>query len=450
MAGGQALNTLVDMFLATTPTTLTSVKMIENEAQFRSTFLYQVMRAHDMSQQVQGGSEIQDFVYFDEVNSASDYQPMEEFAPQLSQHLTRWSVPWRFTQVNEVFNKHEKGLQNIGQLNRGARAMVFKDLIWGKWMNVITSLNNHLERGFFLTPTPGAMEATSGKTPYSIFATITEWGTIPTAAISSGVGTRPLGFTTVQGIDPNVQLKWRNPLEFYTDVVGRPGLAAPIVASSAPLAPTSRWSGYSAFMRMYKRLTFEPLAIRPEYGSPQEPGGFIFTSLRGCSLYELNGGNRGDFLRAKANDPSTTMGGGNGELSYQGIPVRYVEKMDTAVVWVGGAASANAGEFDGTTDENGGAVQNPDSSGPRFVFNNPSKYKKIVHAEHWLEEETPPSSQTQPFDRVVYFDNWHNNICRSRRKAGGVVAPGFNANAVNAGTPTPAPFEDTDFTSLGI
>jgi len=59
MAGGQALNTLVDLFLATSPTTLTAIKMIENEASFRTTLLRQIMRAHDMSQQIQGGSEIQ-------------------------------------------------------------------------------------------------------------------------------------------------------------------------------------------------------------------------------------------------------------------------------------------------------------------------------------------------------------------------------------------------------
>jgi hypothetical protein len=426
MAGGQALNTLVDLFLATSPATLTAIKMIENEASFRTTLLRQVMQAHDMSQQVQGGSSIQDFVYFDEVNSASDYQPMEEFAPQLAQHLTSWSVPWRFTQVNEVFNKHEKGLQNVGQLNKGARAMVYKDIIWAKWMNVITSLNNHLERGFFLAPNTATMEATGGKVPYSLFATLTEFGAV--IADTKPTGTVPPGFTTIQGINPTTQPKWRNPVEFYSGAV-------------VPAPGTARWGGYSAFMKMHRRLSFESLVIRPEYGSPQDIGGaFIFASLRGMALYEANGGSRGDFLRGKVNDPSITLGGA--ELQYQGIPVRYVEKMDTAVVWTGNSGAANAGEFDATTDEAGAATQNPDSSGPRFVWVNPSKYKKIVHAEHWLEEETPPSSQTQPFDRVVYFDNWHNNVCRTRRKAGGIVSPAYLTGTT--------PYEDVDFTALGI
>ena len=430
MAGGQALNTLVDLFLATTPTTLTSIKMIENEASFKTTLLRQIMQAHDMSQQVQGGAAIQDFIYFDEVNSATDYQPMEEFAPQLSQHLTRWEVPWRFTQVNEVFNKHEKGLQNIGQLNKGARAMVMKDIIWAKWMNVITSLNNHLERGFFLAPNAAQMEGNTGKVPYSLFCTLTEFGA--TAGVAP-TGTVPPGFTTIQGINPTTQPKWRNPVEFYHNVVPPPG--------------TARWTGYTSFMRMHKRLSFETLVIRPEYGSPSEPKGFIFTSMTGMALYEANGGSRGDFLRGKVNDPSITLGGA--ELSYQGIPLRYVEKMDTAVVWAGNTAADNAGEFDDTVDEAGAATQNPDSSGPRFVWVNPSKYKKIVHSEHWLEEETPPASQTQPFDRVVYFDNWNNNVCRTRRKAGGIVTPGLFTGVDNAGAAGDGlVMEDADFASV--
>jgi len=406
MAGGMPLDNLVDLFNATSQAILTPENWIINEPQFRTTLLRQIMKAHDMIEQVQGGDSISDFIYFDESSTYADYEVNEVFTPHLDNHLTSWSIPWRFTKVDLSFAKQEKGLQNVGQLNRGARAMVFKRIIYAKWMNAFTSLNNGFERGLFAQPNATTMEATGGKTPYSVFVTIHQFGA---TAGSKPTATVPPGFTTIQQINPTTQARWRNPVEFYTDILP---------------TTTTRWTGWTAMMKLYTRLAFEDLVIHPEYGEPQEPDGFIMTSVRGLALIQANIAPTGDFLRSKVYDPGVAVKTGPGlGFSYQGVPIRYVEKMDTAEVWPGSSGTVFAGEFDSTTTESGAATNNPDQNGPRFVFIVPKYYNKVVHSEHFLEQEPAITPPYQPFNRIIYFDNWHNNCCRSRQRAGGVVAP---------------------------
>lgn len=409
MAGGIQLSALVDLFLATSQAVLTGENFILNEAQPRRTILRQIMKAHDMVDMLQGGDSITDQVIFDEDSTYSAYNPLEPKAPRLGNHLTEISVQWALSDAHVTFSKHEKGLNMASQLKRGARAMVFKKIIKAKWSNLFVSINRGMERELMATPVNGTMETvtTGTRVPYSIFATITEFGSDLTTPNPTGI--LPPGFTTVQTINSTTQPRWRNPVEFYAD-----GL------TEIDAGGTANWDGFDAFQVMADRLGWEDLAIRPEYGEAEDPEAFYICSKNGKKLYSHATRRSNDYLR---HGPSNAAYPG---LNYDGAPIKWIEAMDTAVVWSSAitGTGVNSGENDGTLDENGVATQNPFSKGPRFVCIVPKYFKKIVHSEHFLEEETPPPSVFQPYQRTVFFDCWHQNFNRSRQRAGGVIMPG--------------------------
>ncbi len=406
MAGGVQLQNLVDLFLATSQAMVTGESFILNEAQPRKTLLRQIMKAHDMMDMIQGGDTITDQVIFDEDSTYGAYNPMEQKTPRLGNHLTEISVNWAFSDAHVTFSKHEKGLNMASQLKSGARAMVFKNIIKAKWSNVFISINRGMERELFAQPNSATMETLVGnvtRVPYSVFASLHEFGA--TAAAPSA--TVPPGFTTIQTVNPTTFPKWRNPVEFYGD-----GSAEIFAAGVGP-----RWDGWTAMSSMYDRLDFESLTIRPEYGEPSNPEGFIMTSKAGKRIVEDATRHANNYTRQGPFDA------GQIGINYNGVPIKWVEAMDFAEVWSDAAGTGFAGENDDTLTEAGAATANPLFEGPRFVWIVPKYFKKIVHSEHFLEEETPPANVYQPYARTVFFDCWHQNFNRSRQRAGGVITP---------------------------
>ncbi len=415
MAGIQ-LSALVDLFLGTSQAVLTGENFIRNETAPRNTLLRQIMKSHDMEEMLQGGDMITDQVMFDEDSTYGPYNVLEPKAPRLSNHMTELSVQWALSDAHVTFSKHEKGFNMASQLNRGARAMVFKKIIKAKWSNLFVSINKGMDRELMAQPNNGTMETvtTGTRVPYSIWCAIHTFG----ATAASPTATVNPGFTTFQTV-PSTQALWRNPVEFYRD--GKAEIAGPAAAAGNPQG----WDGFLAFTTLYDRLSWEELAIRPEYGETVDPECFIICSQKGKRLVQYASQRNQDFTR-HGTDSVTYPGMGNsgrGGINFEGVPIKWIERMDTAVVWPDAAGTGFAGENDATLDENGVAAADPDTQGPRFVFIAPKFWKKIVHSEHFLEEETPPASVSQPYLRTVFFDCWHQNWCHSRQKAGGVVAP---------------------------
>lgn len=402
--GGIYLNALVDLFLGTSQAVLTAENYLLNETQPRNTLLYEFMRAHDMEDMIRGGDQITDQIILDEDSTYGAYNVLEERTPRLGNHLTEISVPWAFTDAHVTFSKHEKGLNRASDMKRSARNIVFKNIIKAKWSNLYISINKGMEKEFFAQPNYNTMEAatpTGKRVPMSLFATVHEFGA---TAADPNAGMPP-GFTTVQQVSSTTKPRWRNPVAYYADGATEIDVAG------------SRWDGFEAFMEMYDRLCFEELAIRPEYGEKCMPEGFIITSLNGKKLYTHAVAHSNDFLR---HGPSN---GAYPGINYEGVPIKWKEAMDTAIVWPATSGAAFGGENNNTVDADGAATTDPDVEGPRFVWLVPKYYKKIVHSDYFMDEEAPPPSVTQPYVRTVYFDCWHQNWNRSRQRAGGVVAP---------------------------
>ena len=404
MAGIQ-LSALVDTFLGTSQAVLTGENFILNERQRNNYLLYMIMKNYDMEEMLHGGDTITDQIILDEDGTYGPYNVLEQKTPRLSNHLTEFTMQWALTDAHVTFSKHEKGLNQASNLKKGARAMVFKKIIKAKWSNLLVNVNNGMEKEFYAQPNASTMETvTSGtRVPYSIFCTITEHGALSTD--NQPFGTTPGGFgNTIQGIDQSANPRWRNPVEFYAD------------GETEINTASGNWDGFQAFSVMYDRLRFDQLAIRPEYGETEEPEGFIQCSRKGKSLVEFAQRGLNDHTRHGKSDAAYPG------LNYNGIPIRWVESMDKAVVWDDGS-SGFAGENDNTLDEAGVSGGTPTNEGPRYVWLIPKYFKKYIHSEHFMEQETPPASVYQPYQRTVFFDCWHQNGTRSRLRGGGVISP---------------------------
>jgi hypothetical protein len=403
---GVHLNAFVDLFLGTSQAVLTGPNFILNETQPRNTLLWEFMRAHDMEEMLQGGDTITDQIILDSDNTYGAYNPMEVREPHLSNHLTEVSINWAFTDAYVLFSKHEKGLAQASSLNRGARSYVFKNAIKAKWSNLFININKGMNNEFFATPDFNTMEATTpvGKrVPMSLFVTTTEHGALTTE--TNPTGKMPPGFTTVQGVSTTLKPLWANPVEFY-------------VEGKAEIITNQRWDGFQAMQSLLDRMDFQALPIRPEYGTVSRPDGFFICSKKGKQLFTYATAKSNDFTR---HGPSNAAYPG---LNFDGVPLLWKEGMDTAAVWRDATSLLYAGENDDTLDVDGAATTNPEFAGPRFVAVVPRWYKKIMHSEHFLEQETPPASDTQPYHRTVWFDCWHNNWNSARQRATGVVSPG--------------------------
>jgi hypothetical protein len=404
-----ALSGFLDLFLATSQAILTGENYLLNETQPRNSLLRLIMKAHDMTDMLQGGDVITDQVIFDSDTSYAAYNPLTQRTPAISNYLTEISVGWAFSDANVTFSKHEKGLNQASSLNRGARSYVFKNIIKAKWSALFVGINKGMERELFAQPNNATMETVVGNTtrvPYSFFCTIHEFGAVNTD--TNPTATVPPGFTTIQTVNPTTQPLWRNPVEFY---------AGNRTTMDAAAGTSANWDGFESFSAMYDRLRYEELAIRPEYGEPYDPEGFIITSKNGKKLYEhaIRRGN--DYLRNGSANPAYPG------LNYDGVPVLWRESMDTANAYSDAAGTGFAGENDATTDVDGAATANPLIEGPRFVWFVPKYFRAILHSEHFLEEERPPASVYQPYVNTIYFDCWHQYFNRSRQRAGGMVVP---------------------------
>lgn len=400
--GGIRLDALVDAFVATGAAVLTGEDFILNDTQRNNSLLKKVMGSNDMEDMLRGGDSITDQLILEDDSNYGAYNVLQERSPRLTNHLQEYTLQWATTDASVTISKHEKGLNQSSLYNKKGRAQVIKNIITAKWSAAYMGINKGMEREYFAQPVVGTMETvtTGTRVPYSIFASIHIFGATLTEAFPTA--TVNPGWTTIQGLNPTTFPNWRNPVEGY-------GTTAP--------SPTALWPGFGAASRMWRRLHFEELAIKPEYGPAEDPEAFIYCSSKGYTQWE-------DAQRS-AND-QTRHGkseAGYPGLTYNGVPLIWLESMDKANVWPATGGTAFGGENDNTTDEEGVATTNPDIQGPKYLWLVPKFFRKYIHSEHFLEMETPPQSVTQPYVRTIYLDCWHQNGNRSRKRSGGIMTP---------------------------
>ena len=388
-AGGSSLAAFIDFFRTTGPLIFTRVDDVVNEATLRTYILSRILGSSDMLEMVQGGESIRDDIFLSEVSSYEHYHPNDEFDYENPQVVTQWSVPWRFSKVDLVFTDHEIGL-NSGDLNAGAMFHQFKRLKRIKEQNMWTSLCNGMENDLFAQPNNASMEAAGGKVPYSLGVFINEF-----------TNTVPPGFTTIQGINPATETRWRNHTETYAEL------------------PAVGWDLFTAFSRTYYSLRYEQMPKRPEMGEATSSPGFIMCGIDGISNYEDGLRiNQDTFVTSGRQDPAFATPG------YRGIPLLYIDLLDQVALYDDGSAGF-AAENTGKTDRDGNALTDPNFDGARYWWITPRYLRKVIKRDRFLHEEGPLQPTRQPFTRIMVVDTWHNNVVRSRQRHA-LVSPSAN------------------------
>lgn len=371
-------------FMASTgPAFLTSAEDVINEA-VKNTYTYpRLARGHSLQDMVQGGTQIQDTIFFSEKTTYERYDPNAEFEYSNPQTGTTWTVPWRFATANVSWTKHEIGL-NTGQLSKKARFQQYKTLKRQKHQNLWTDICNSMDDELWAAPDYSAMEATAGKAPFSIPTYVNEY--------TNGV---PNGWTgtNVMGIDTATQSSWVPGQLTYDGTADPFGTTAEI---------------FGVFSKMMRSLKFDRLPKKPEYSDKTTSPHFIACSLSGIVNYEH---------ALRVNQDEFRGGGGGqdpdyGSPMFRGVPLDYISALDTAAVYDGAGSD---GIF---YNESGGGV----NTGPRFYFLNGEYLRNVVHADNYCVMSDPFSPSKQPWTKVQVFDQWNNLVCRSRQRHG-LVSP---------------------------
>ncbi len=402
-ATGSSITVFLDFLNTTGISIFSGVNDIVNDA-MRQTYMLKYFMAGKTAQELlQGGSTINDDIYLTADSSAVDYNVNTEFDYRIRDVLQQWSIPWRFTSDHYAFTEHQIEL-NTGNLATGARHHMYKSYKRSMEQNLATGLINFLDDHFYAQPSTADMEAATGLQPYSIIpfihensfvalatgATVGYAGTIPAALDLNGTV-----WTTIMGINPAVETGWQNPVALYS-TYGNAAAGADI---------------FDAFEGLYTLLHFDALPWRPEMGKASMLAGgnaFIAASLKGKTNYVKSLiSSKDSFLQH--NDPSIPG------PQYMGVPMVYIRRKDTAVVYPTAAAAGAS-----TEEDQAGA----DNAGPRYEFINTNFTKKVFHSRRYMYVKPPFFPDHQPFNLIVIADTWHNNFSRSRLRGGGVVAPG--------------------------
>lgn len=354
---GASLSSFTDFFThATGPAYLTGPDSIINDAQLRNYETYDLLSR--AKKNIQGGNEIKDAILFSDPGTAATYLPGDQATIANVPGLSTITVPWRFIRVYATWNEKEI------MLNEAKGGDVFdqyKRLKNFKWQQAYTSLANKLERLLFATPANASMEASSGQEPYSIRATVT----------SDGLA--PAGFTTVQGINPTTESKWRNQTASYT--------------AASPFDPTAGIIG--GFDEMGQLVKFKSPAISADGAS------FTNSNLADCVVLTNREGREkymqalraaNDFTRVGPQDPSYTS------PVYDGVKVVASEVLDDLSVFTAGS--------------------------PGFYFLNMNFIKLFVHESKWMEKGEPMKFPDKPDTCVCWIDCWGNSFNQSRQRHG--------------------------------
>ena len=349
-----------------------------------------------MLDMVQGGDQIQDTIFFDEVSTWQRYDPNVEITYDNPQTGVTWTVPWSFAYAYISWTKHELGL-NKDTTTAKYRAQRYKAVMWQKHQNLKTDICNSMEAELWAAPDFDTMENTSPtgpRVPYSIPCFITEdSGGIPLNSSASAWG------TTVMNINVANEPKWDNQRETYT------------FADTSALAAAELFAPMS---RLMHNLKFDRLPKSPEYSDKSTSPHFIGTTLTGLANYEFALRVNQDTFRGVGKNSGQDPDYNN--PTFRGVPLDRIETLETAALYDNGSSAL--------------AVEaSADLAGPRYYFVNGEYLKLIVHSENYLVSTEPMTPVGQPFNRVQVYDCWNNMICRSRRRHG-ILSP--SADTTNA------------------
>ena len=382
---GTALANFNDFMKVTGPKYLTSAEDVINEAVKNTYILGRFLRGKGMDTSIQSGKTINDSIFFDESSTYDHYKPNATFSWSNPQVINDLEINWRFSVDHMSWTDQEVELNVPGGLSVSAQKVAYKKLKRIKEMRLWTSFLNGMENDLWAQASGSAseMETSTGALPYSIPAFISEHdGTTGTTYVPWASD------TTIQGINPANESKWRNQVSRYD--------------YDDPDDSDGDQDGLlDKFDEMFLKVQFTPPATKQEYFEKDNLNRqFICCSRSGINLYKRMLRDANDSLVSKQ-DPSYNM------PQYSGIDLVYVASLDTATI-------------NGTTPSALESGATPD--GARYWWLNGNYMTPVYHARRYMEKHDPMRDPNQPFTTVQPVDCWWNLFCNSRQRQG-IICP---------------------------
>lgn len=386
--GGAYLSAFTDFMQTTDPLTLTSASDFINEAALRNYTLSRFIDGFDMTEMLQGGTKIRDFIMRTDASTFTFYKSGASFSWQNPQVMTSWEAPWRFGLDQMAWNEAEVLLQggDFDRMTNDAMFDVFKSIKKKLEARMWTSMMNGMEAALWSKPNKDTMEAANGDVPYSIPALVNE---STNGLFTDGTTT----WTTVQQLDPTTETYW------------------------VPVRLTYNYSDYLdtnntqdglilGFERMIHKLSYSLPPRGTEFFEVSQKRQFIATSLGGVIVYK-------DALR-KTNDRgyvSNPQDPAYLRPQFAGFDVQEFESLENAAIYPGSTP--------GTTVTYSSAT----AAGPRYYFINSEYVRMFFHSQNYFERRAvrEPTDQVGSYAQPV--TTWYNLLARSRRRGTGILYP---------------------------
>lgn len=241
---------------------------------------------------------------------------------------------------------------------------------------------NGMEAALFAYPSATAMEADAGKVAYSLLAFLDEIGT----------DHHWPGFTTVMGVDPATETRWRNKIKTYDSA-----------------NPFDEETGIIAGM--------DDLFLQVEYTAPETASEYfendtlrkmkILTNREGTTKYKQALRRANDRL-VSPQDPAYNS------PVYSGVPVKYIASLDTALADQESAVAGTARAWQ--------------AGAPRYLFLNFNYIFPFFHSNQYMVSTGPiRGGVRQPDSWAVYKFVYYNIFLRSRQRQGVLTPVGFTS-----------------------
>lgn len=332
----------------------TSPDEIVNDAVKNTYLISRMLKGAGNADAVQSGLKIIDRIMLTDAGTALFYNPNEDLNIQNVDTLRSVEVSWRFMANHFAYTEQEVNL------NSGDAQTYYKNLLKVKRQQTVTDTFNFTEDALWATPSNANMEAATGTTPYSIRAFITE------------DGLAPAGFTTVMGLNPTTETRWRNQVEAYD--------------------PTDLLNPDTGLVN-----AFDTLFMKCRFKAPR-PGEYFEDDSFQKMMIATNRDGRAIYLRLTRDSNDRLVGNDLGAqqtgLAYAGLPIEYIAALDDVSYATGS---------------------------PRFFFINLAYLKPIWHSQEYMKEKEPMHHPRQPFSWVVWTSTYYNLFCSSRRRQGIIV-----------------------------
>lgn len=393
--GGTSLNLFSEFVAITGPTYLTSTRAVVNDAQKTNyATLGYMLRGQGMSDVLQGGSEIRDYIFLSAERRARSYKPNARQQYKSVQTGKTWTIDWRFFITEMTWTDEEIELQAGGSMSAEAKFQVYKDLWWRKQQQLHTDNADYWEELMWAVPDKSEMEATGGQEPYSIPCFINEFPNGLPAASDQPGGT----WTTKAGLDPTLtgNENWDNQRFGYG-------------AGATGYTVNSNTNVISTLDEAFMSLDFRPPPIHAEMfeGTYRRPVGVIFCSKVGrARLMNLYRASQDRWVDVK--DPYNNP-------TYQNAPIVYVAQLDDAAIYPTATSDALGTEGTSTNSTYTGEVG---YDGPRYFLIQPEYLRPVFHSSRYFKNLGVFTDVEQPTTHVMPVNTYYNLAPRSLRRHG--------------------------------